>query len=309
MHQSGPVSKGARMLASRGMTLLELLVVVAILAALSGVGWAAYQGVQQEAQDALADARLAQLAAALRRFKADTGHWPGDGPFALAATGNTETALGERRVSCSDTSAGLWLRSQLPAIVVPPAVVDVEAWREGWAQHPANLWQLLQTPLLCANHPLGRLQDWQPESRRGWNGPYLGAEQLGWVEVGSDLARDGSGDPSSGALQSNMRGLPAGRTLPPVAAGNAACAGPSADCAWRWRVLPTTASGFEADRHTLARQGRPLLYFGPASGRPRLVWTGPDGRFGGLSGAGTAQVCEPNTAHPDGLDDRVVCLD
>jgi prepilin-type N-terminal cleavage/methylation domain-containing protein len=293
----------------RGLTLLELLVVVGILAALAGVGWGAYQGVQQEAQDTLADARLAQVAEALRRFKADTGHWPGDGPFALTAAANAETVLGSRQVSCSDTSAGLWLRSELPAIVVPAAVTDVEAWRARWATHPANLWQLQQAPLLCANHPKGRLQDWQPEPARGWRGPYLAADQLGWVEVGSGLDADGTGDPGSGALLSNLRGLPAGRALPPVAEGHGPCAGASADCAWRWRLLPTTASGFDAAHHTLARQGRPLLYFGPASGRPRLVWTGPDGRFGGLSAAGTAQACEPNTAQPEGLDDRIVCLD
>lgn len=289
------------------MTLIELLVVVAILAALAGLGWSAYSGVYVEQQASLARTQLQQLAQAFQRFKADTGYWPGQGPFALAAASNVETPIASRVVQCSDTSAGLWLRSTLPTIAVPVGVSDVEAWRAAWFAHPANLWSLMQRPLLCANHPLGRLQDWNAEYARGWRGPYLRADQLGWVDVSVALAADGSGDASSGTLQADLRALPAGREWPPVSSGEAPCPGLASPCAYRWRSLPSTDAGFDALRHTFGAHARPLLYF--AAGRPRLAWGGPDGRFGGLHPASSSQACAPLTSAPGGADDLVVCLD
>lgn len=292
------------------MTLLELLVVVSVVAALAGMGWSAYRGVREAELDTLAEAKLRQTAEALRRFKADLGHWPGQGPLALAPSTNAETATGTpRQVTCSDTSAGLWLRSTLPSLNVPVGVTDVAAWRADWAAHPANLWQLVVQPVLCSNHPLGRLQDWSPAVDRGWRGPYLDPDQLGYVEVGNGLRPDGSGSALSAPVQSDLRGLPLGRWMAPLNASGAECADTDTGaCAWRWRIHSTQWPGYDKHQHTRATHPRPLLYFGPASGQPRLVWVGADGRFGGFS-ADVTRACTPNTADPAGEDDRVLCLD
>lgn len=290
-----------------GLSLIELLVVVAILAALAGLGWTAYQGVYAEQQAQLGRVQLQQLAQAMRQFHADTGHWPGQGPFALASATNVESPSGPRHIECSDLSAGLWVRSTLPAVHVPGGVSDVEAWTAAWFAHPANLWALVTRPTLCANHVLGRLQDWQPGAARGWRGPYVQPEQLGWVEVGAGLAADGSGDASALPLQSDLNGLAAGLELPPVAAGHGPCASAADDCAYRWLSQRRDSTGFDVLRHAVPRRGRPLLYF-PA-GRPRLAWAGPDGRFGGLHAAASAQACEPDLAATGGADDLVICLE
>ncbi|MFT3822163.1 MAG: prepilin-type N-terminal cleavage/methylation domain-containing protein [Rubrivivax sp.] len=291
----------------RGMTLLELLVVVAVVAALAGIGWSAYEGVYVAEQATLGRTQLQVLADAARRFKADTGYWPGQGPFALASAANVETTVSPRVVQCSDTSAGLWVRGTLPNVHIPGGVTDVGTWVGDWYAHPANLWLLMARPTLCANHVLGRLQDWDAASARGWRGPYVRGEQLGLVEVSNALAADGSGDPTAGVLQKNLRGLGAGRELAPVGLAYTDCGGVNADCAFRWRRVPTNDAAYDAQRHSFDRRARPLFYF-PA-GRPRVAWAGPDGRFGGLNPANAPNACDPVTGAAGGDDDVVICLD
>lgn len=294
------------------MTLLELLVVVSVVAALAGLGWSAYRGVREAELETLADAQLRLTAEAVRRFKQDLGYWPGQGPLALAPSTNVETATVNPRVfTCSDTTAGLWLRNTLPAINLPTGVSDVEVWRADWVAHPANLWQLIRQPTLCSNHPLGRLQDWDTSSQRGWRGPYIDQDRLDYVEVGNGLRPDGTGSALTGPVQADLRGLalgaPAGPLRPLPATGECTDTDLAA-CAWRWRVHSTQWPGFDRYEHTRPSHPRPILYFSPASGRPRLVWVGPDGAFGGFS-ADVTRTCTPNTAVTAGEDDRVVCLD
>ncbi|MEK8026750.1 MAG: hypothetical protein RLY78_1504 [Pseudomonadota bacterium] len=292
------------------MTLMELLLVVSILAALSGLGWTFYSGVRDAELTRLGQAQMRYVAQALRRFHTDMGYWPGQGPLALTAAHNIETVVTDHEITCSDpTGAGLWLRSTLPSIVVPAGVSDIETWRADWARHPANLWMLMARPLLCANHPLGRLQDWDATTARGWRGPYLRADQLGWLQAGNDLQPDGGGTGRNAPLQRDLQALGVGRWLPAVQADGSRCPEASDDCAWQWRVHASTAPGFDPSRHTFEASPRPLLYFGVASGRVRLVSMGPDGAFGGLHDADSARACEPYTADPAGLDDQVMCLD
>lgn len=293
------------------MTLLELLVVVSVVAALAGMGWSAYRGVREAELETLAEAQLRLTAKALHRFKQDLGYWPGQGPLALAPSANVETATSDPRAfTCTETTAGLWLRRSLPAIHVSTGVSDVAVWRADWAAHPANLWQLITPPMLCSNHVLGRLQDWDQVSQRGWRGPYIDADRLGYVEVGNGLRPDGTGSALTGPFQADLRGLALGAPLPPLNSSGSECADTDpGTCAWRWRVHASTWSGTddEAD-NARATHPRALLYFGPISGRPRLVWVGPDGRFGGFS-IDTTRACAPNTDVPSGQDDRVICLD
>lgn len=285
----------------QGFSLVELLVVVAIVAGLAGVAWSAYNGVQQGELDRLGRVQLEQASKAVRQFHADTGYWPGRGPFALAPATNGETWNGTG-YDCTDVSAGLVPRSSLPAVEVVSGSPDDQG---EWFAHPANLWQLAWRPVLCANHALGRLAAWNAESGRGWRGPYLAPDKLGLVDVGNALLPDGGGDASVRPTRRDLYGLGAGAEKLPVDDGYAACASPG-NCAFQWRILRSTAAGFDADEHDLARHARPLLYFGPGSGWPRLVYLGVDGRFGGLN---ATEPCAANTTADGGEDDVVACLD
>lgn len=77
-----------------GFTLVEILVVVSILAALAAIAAPIFRSVDETAGEQLANAELKRIAAALRQFKQDTGYYPKQGPFAttndanLASPGN-----------------------------------------------------------------------------------------------------------------------------------------------------------------------------------------------------------------------------
>jgi prepilin-type N-terminal cleavage/methylation domain-containing protein len=287
--------------AGQGFSLVELLVVVAVVAGLAGVAWSAYSGVQQDELDRLGRVQLEQAAKAVRQFREDTGYWPGQGPFALAPATNSETWNGAG-YDCSEVSGGGVPRSSLPAVEVVSGSPDDQG---AWFGHPANLWQLAWRPALCANHALGRLQAWNAETGRGWRGPYLAPDKLGLVDVGNDLLPDGTGDASARPTRRDLYGLGAGAEKLPADDGYATCATPG-DCAFQWRILRRTAAGYDSAIHDLTRHARPLLYFGPDSGRARLVYLGADGRFGGLN---SVDPCAANATLADGADDLVACLE
>lgn len=282
---------------SAGFSLVELLVVVAVVVALAGIAWGRYGDIEQVELDRLAAVQLDELARALRAFRADTGFWPGQGPFALASSGASATGGGVDRAS-------------LPAIALPPVAVDVDEWEASWFAHPSNLWQLFARPVIEAAHPLARLAQWDAAHARGWRGPYLDAGLRLFVDMGINGSIY-AGGPTAGTLegglvQRNLTAMPAGRPRPPL---DSAC---DADdpCIDRWmRIASTTLGSSEphAD-YQFERLGRPLLYFGPAYGRVRIAHAGGDGRFGGLN---AATPCEPNPSDPDGYgaDDLVRCLD
>lgn len=70
-----------RRAAQSGFTLLEMLVVLAIIAAVVGVGVQVLGGVTSQSQVALARGEMDQIASAIQRFRADTGYWPKEGLF------------------------------------------------------------------------------------------------------------------------------------------------------------------------------------------------------------------------------------
>ena len=88
--------------AARGLTLLEMLVVMGVLAAVAGVGVQLLTGVQDEAEETLARAEMRNLAAAIRAFRRDTGYWPRQGPFAAAATGTEPADMSQLFVQPND---------------------------------------------------------------------------------------------------------------------------------------------------------------------------------------------------------------
>nr|WP_321465087.1 prepilin-type N-terminal cleavage/methylation domain-containing protein [uncultured Desulfobulbus sp.] len=160
-----------------GYTLLELLVVVAILAAISFIASGTFKGVAEHADERLAYSEMQQIASALRQFKADTGYFPREGVFRLTADGGEVTTV----PSHDDGSDDEWFYS------------------------PANLYQLLATTSpLPATHPLAT---WNAETGRGWRGPYLSGFADGEVNIGDDLnptdpdlADNDSGDPTAGTM-------------------------------------------------------------------------------------------------------------
>lgn len=293
-----------------GFTLIELLVVCSILAALSFIAWGSYAGVQERAEDDIARAEMLRLAAALKRFQADTGYFPGQGPFALAAPGTTEAA-GSDGVEC--TPVGGVLRSW--------AAPDTDADKDAWFASPANLALLFAAPALCANHPLAYLNRWHPDTGRGWHGPYLDLSARGWVDHGSDFNADRN-DTLSGPPYGNGNPLAGSKIVDVPAFGNGtrfraagpewqACdeqshTTPGASCMLGWRTVPREAAGYDATRHELPAHARPFAVFGLADNdAPRIAYFGRDGRYGGRN---ANDPCLPNLTDPDGADDQVLCL-
>lgn len=67
-----------------GFTLFELLVVLAVVATVAGIGVQVLTGVTDDAEQALARAEMDNIASAIQRFHRDTGYWPKQGPFDVA---------------------------------------------------------------------------------------------------------------------------------------------------------------------------------------------------------------------------------
>lgn len=209
----------------RGFSLLELLVVVAILAAVAFVAGGTFRGVRERANDQLVRTEMQAIARAIRQFRQDTGYYPKTGPF------------------------------------------DLPAGNPARFYSPANFEQLLSpiSPLAGTGH---QLESWDPETGRGWRGPYLQGYAEGFVDI-----RDGI---NSGTPAGNPAGNPlAGNNIPDVAGvadpfeHRAASVG--GDTLLDWSA---TAGGTEREVW-----GRPYLVFGLDS-RPWIVSMGPDGDYG-----------------------------
>ena len=134
----------------KGFTLLELLVVILLIAILSGAGVAAYQGLQDQARGDVAAFEMTEIRKALLQFRKDSG---------------TRSFPGQGRYDCTDNANGNPtdinpnIDAQLP---IAPGLAD--AVKIAWCQHPANLWMLFEDPLGTG---------WNVDTKRGWNGPYL----------------------------------------------------------------------------------------------------------------------------------------
>jgi type II secretory pathway pseudopilin PulG len=144
-----------------GFTLMELLLIVFLLGVLAVASMSALDGIEDDAAYQVTRAEMAELATAIRQFKRDTGWYPGEGQY-----------------QCAD---GATLNSNF--LNFPSALAN-DAEKIAWCEHPANLWMLFDNPMQNPSNA-SEIPDnqWNPESARGWRGPYLTQQSLGKVNI------------------------------------------------------------------------------------------------------------------------------
>ncbi len=280
-----------------GFTLLEMLVVISILAALAFVAASTTPAVYDASKQRLVQPEIRHIAAAVMQFKQDTGYYPGEGPFALLSD------MGGGSYDCSDDAATSPGAVDNTTIVSygPDVTISI-----GWLQSPANVYQLLVQPLFCGNHPLAELDTWDASRSRGWHGPYLRDTAEGLVAVGNDTNPGNgyaTGDPVLGGLINDVPAIADPFVQRPI----------GAYLAWK-------ASVGAPERETW---GRPyLLFLNDYSGavvtrleHPRIVSMGPDGDYAGCDDAAATGLCadvadDPCRASIGGTvtDDIILCL-
>jgi prepilin-type N-terminal cleavage/methylation domain-containing protein len=232
----------------RGFTLLELLVVVSILSAVAFIAAGTFRGASEQANDGLVRVEMQVIAKAIRQFKQDTGYYPKTGPFDL------------------DNAVGV------PHVNLPSDSGSNDTARERWFYSPANFYQLLTatSPLVGTGH---QLEAWDPETGRGWRGPYLQGYQDGYLDI-RDGINDGTwlgditGDPLSGNNITDVVGIADPFDFRSVVVGG--------DTLMDWS---TTSGGAERDKW-----GRPYLFIDLDSGgsvvQMGLISMGADGELG-----------------------------
>ncbi|MCG3117786.1 MAG: type II secretion system GspH family protein [Candidatus Manganitrophus sp. SA1] len=156
-----------------GVTLLELLIVITVLAILAGGVILSLGSVEEDAALRLSQSEMQEIKKSVLRFRQDTGFLPKQGPFDLAPP----------------NGGGV--------VPLPSEGVD-------WFRSSANFDQLYRNPLTGTGHPL---ESWNPNTARGWRGPYLTVHGEGLVDVGNNLGTDGTGSPVAGTVVANVRGV------------------------------------------------------------------------------------------------------
>ena len=94
-----------------GFTIVELLIVIVVIAILAAITIVAYNGIQQRANDAQADAGLNQIKKALEIYRADNGSYPsvcGGGDNSGCAVSSLSSALVPKYMSSVPNSYGLY---------------------------------------------------------------------------------------------------------------------------------------------------------------------------------------------------------
>ncbi len=239
-------ASGSLLSGQRGFTLLELLVIIAIMAAVAFVAGGSYSGVSRQANDQLVRSEMQELATAIRRFRQDTGYYPKTGPFGLVGVGAGKI-----------TDAAI--EAQFPHAGSSPAE------RARWFYSPANLYQLTgQTSLLPAGH---QLEEWNKETGRGWRGPYLRGDD-GYVDIRDGInsgtaAGTSAGNPLAGNDIQDVNGVADPFELRTVTVSGVSFLGWSA-----------AAGGTEREVW-----GRPYLMFDLNTAHPWIVSMGPDGVY------------------------------
>jgi prepilin-type N-terminal cleavage/methylation domain-containing protein len=281
---------GARpYLGSDGFTLLEMLAVVAILALLAGGAVLAVTQTKEDTELQVARSEMLAIKQAALKFKLDTGYLPKQGPFELAP------AAGAPCIATNSNGA---------------APLPIGQTREGYCS-PANFYQLYQNPLAGTGHPL---EQWNPDTLRGWRGPYLTREGEGFVDIGDNLQSNGVGNPVAGTLREDLFGV-----TDPFVAARGTCQDPNNPvlCYLGWSPAPNI--------QTASRWGRPYYLFDPDDAglgdtkEARIVSGGPNATYdcdrdnnsvcdaADVNGA-TYPLCAPPAPGGKLSDDLILCL-
>lgn len=250
-----------------GFTLLELLAIITLVAILATAALVAYDGVDDQAREDLTRHEMAELRKALLQFRRDSGSnaFPGQGPYDCTAIAD-------------DVIAGTAPDTWTPAIPVPTNGTKTD-W-VAWCEHPANFWMLFIDPLG---------EGWDPDTRRGWNGPYLQRSKRTYLSLDSGN-RAGLDEVESVWAMAD----PFSRKHYPFDS--------TKQTGLFWQV--TEAAPF------LESFGSPYVLFGmdtydvadrSSGDDDRIVNLGADGVYGGLN---AAEPCHANTDS----DDFVLCL-
>lgn len=164
--------RGLRGAPTAAFSLLELVVVVALLVLVAGTAMVSLHDRASVADRRLAEVQMSRVRDAVQAFRADTGHWPGRGPFRLVSEGG----------ATAHPAAGA-----------------------AWFHSPLNLGQLLDEPLRPDDTPV---MPFDPHTGRGWRGPYLRTGKEYFIDAGDGLAPDGTGDPATGVLLERIPAVP-----------------------------------------------------------------------------------------------------
>lgn len=149
--------------AARGFTLLELLTVVAILAAVGAIAGPVFVNSLSAAEKDIAIGEMRVVSNSILQFLQDTGYFPRTGLFARV------------------TDGGLVPDANLP-------------------NSPANLSQLYASPTDGGG---AEIMPWNPDTGRGWRGPYVTSFGEGTVTIGEGFSTDG--DAATTPLQGAAR--------------------------------------------------------------------------------------------------------
>lgn len=239
-----------------GLTILELLIVVAILAALAGGVVMILDGAEEDSATKIAKSEILEIKKALLKFKQDTGYLPKQGPFELAPPNQ-----------CNPSN----LNGVIP---VPPQGKD-------WFCSPANFLELYENPLAATTHPL---KDWNPDTGRGWRGPYLTRQGEGLVDIGNGVKADGTGNPLNGDPLLPLLLLEVRGVADPFVAKQEACSLTNAsdpdpsdpDRCFEWRTSPRPTPPPPDDGKPHDRWGRPYFIFDLDNNNARISGMGPN---------------------------------
>lgn len=232
-----------------GFTLLELLVVVALIAAIVGAVLMSLENVEEGARNPVAQTELIEISKAIRMYRRDNREYPPQ-------------------------------------------------------THPADFYALLTCPYTATPEKCSV----DPDTGRGWNGPYLQKLGFAYLDIGfhddgtgkvatttgadNALALDGTGIPTVGTLKTHVMGK--GDTFKHSPAGNFLV----------WHTCNDYNNFAPPDDPdcslALSSWGRPYLLFDLEGTYPRIVSMGPNGVYDGMNAA-------PDTCTPKN-DDLVLCL-
>lgn len=289
-----PEQQSEQQVKQKGFTLLELLVVVSILAAISFTTATVFQGIDEEVDGQLAQVELVEVAKAVKRFRADTGYFPKEGPFDLDA---------DATVTGSSACQTLYTALTGSATGHPAAAVDVDdaslfpAYapvdcddKVAWFYNAANLSQLTAVGTVQAG--MSAVNGWDAAAAKGWRGPYLDASAEGYVDIGStDLSL---WSPSAGTVWKDVPAVFTGGPERPQGSYYVS------------RRVPSNNAGYLAGEVTdLEWSGRPVLMFVDKGGdvvaeKVVLVSMGQNGQLD--SDIAALQGCSPAG------DDQIICI-